>query len=65
MSKRRGYAYRTINPNIPCRVVLFLDQEVAAILSQVQHQEQERHERKIGVNELVGMIITGKARLPH
>ena len=64
MPNSRGYEYRAINPNVPCRVVLHLDQQVAAVLSPLQDQVQKIRDRKVGITELVGDILKGKVKLP-
>lgn len=60
---RRGYDYRIINPNVPCRVVMDLDKEAAAILSRLQDREQKRRDCKVAVKHLVADIITGRVKL--
>ena len=61
---RRGYPYKVINPDVPCRVTVHLDPEAASVLAQLQKQEQERIGRKVAVTHLVADIVKGRVKLP-
>nr|WP_010133236.1 hypothetical protein [Microbulbifer agarilyticus] len=56
--------YKCIHPNKIARIIVKLPPKTAKILSELQHQEQKKRDRKVAVAELVDDIINRRVELP-